>query len=361
MTCFEVARVCRYGHNGMEKDDEIKGSGNSYSTFFRGYDPRIGRWLSIDPVDHPNMSPYCAFDNNPIYYSDPQGADSDPPKDGGMLAEASVSASKTETPQKRSGHITVDAVSDAVNQGIHDARTGVSIEHTYSINFEYGQEVDEGYFYDNTYPYISGASVSDHHISLNFDGKGETRHTADVTYISEYYPHSPSTSEKKSKTITQDTRENLGVDAIYLAQSQLYTPLNSRVDQLSFMFSMGVPVVGVEKFVLGGLSKMSSKFATTMLRNPLKIWGKSVDDLVKAFESEGYSVSVNSSTKGSMKSTQIKVQGHPEITNIQVHPGGGRHGGAYYKVSTNNMGKIKIVDKSTYIPSVGDKSLIIYK
>lgn len=66
----------RYGFNGMESDDEIKGQGNSYTTEFRQYDSRLGRWLSIDPITHPQYSPYSAFDNNPIYYIDPEGADS---------------------------------------------------------------------------------------------------------------------------------------------------------------------------------------------------------------------------------------------------------------------------------------------
>ena len=56
-------------------DDEVKGNGNSYTTVFRQYDPRIGRWLSLDPLtaQFPWQSPYCAFDNNPILYNDPLG------------------------------------------------------------------------------------------------------------------------------------------------------------------------------------------------------------------------------------------------------------------------------------------------
>jgi thiol-disulfide isomerase/thioredoxin len=42
----------------------------------RQYDPAIGRWTSIDPVVHHSMSTYTAFDNNPIYWADPSGADS---------------------------------------------------------------------------------------------------------------------------------------------------------------------------------------------------------------------------------------------------------------------------------------------
>lgn len=67
----------RYGFNGMEKDDEFKGQGNSYTTEFRQYDPRISRWLSIDPkfTKYPEISPYVAFNNNPITYSDANGDD----------------------------------------------------------------------------------------------------------------------------------------------------------------------------------------------------------------------------------------------------------------------------------------------
>ena len=62
----------------MEVDNEVKGNGNSYTTEFRQYDPRLGRWLSLDPLmaQFPSMSPYVAFDNNPVYYIDPYGLSS---------------------------------------------------------------------------------------------------------------------------------------------------------------------------------------------------------------------------------------------------------------------------------------------
>jgi RHS repeat-associated protein len=64
---------CRRGYQGSEKDDEVKGSGNSYTTYFRQLDPRLGRWLSIDPVVQPWQSPYCSMDNNPILNNDVEG------------------------------------------------------------------------------------------------------------------------------------------------------------------------------------------------------------------------------------------------------------------------------------------------
>ncbi|NQY08689.1 MAG: hypothetical protein HRT71_04140 [Flavobacteriales bacterium] len=63
----------RYGYQGSEKDNEIKGNGNSYTTYFRSLDPRLGRWMSLDPVTQPHQSPYNSMDNNPIMYNDPNG------------------------------------------------------------------------------------------------------------------------------------------------------------------------------------------------------------------------------------------------------------------------------------------------
>ncbi|MEN9303960.1 MAG: hypothetical protein RL264_2389 [Bacteroidota bacterium] len=41
----------RDGYQGSEKDDEMKGSGNSYDFGARIYDSRVGRWWSMDPVN----------------------------------------------------------------------------------------------------------------------------------------------------------------------------------------------------------------------------------------------------------------------------------------------------------------------
>jgi RHS repeat-associated protein len=67
----------RYGFNGMEKDDEIKGKKNSYDFGARLYDPRVGRWLSIDPLARKftDLSPYNFVNNMPIIAVDIDGRD----------------------------------------------------------------------------------------------------------------------------------------------------------------------------------------------------------------------------------------------------------------------------------------------
>ncbi len=57
----------------MERDDEVSGNGNSYTAEYWQYDPRLGRRWNVDPVIYPWQSPYAAFNNNPIYFIDPDG------------------------------------------------------------------------------------------------------------------------------------------------------------------------------------------------------------------------------------------------------------------------------------------------
>jgi RHS repeat-associated protein len=64
----------RYGFNGQEMSNEIKGGeGNSYTAEFWEYDPRIGRRWNLDPRPTVGISEYSAFANNPIWFADPLG------------------------------------------------------------------------------------------------------------------------------------------------------------------------------------------------------------------------------------------------------------------------------------------------
>ncbi len=67
----------RYRFNGMESDDEIMGSSNFYTTEYRMLDPRIGRWISMDPAlqKYPSWSPYTFAFDNPVMYNDAFGDD----------------------------------------------------------------------------------------------------------------------------------------------------------------------------------------------------------------------------------------------------------------------------------------------
>ncbi len=65
----------RFGFTGFEKDEEIKGAGNSNNMGARMYYPRIGRTPSRDPKAgmYPDISPYAYALNTPIQAKDPDG------------------------------------------------------------------------------------------------------------------------------------------------------------------------------------------------------------------------------------------------------------------------------------------------
>ncbi len=67
----------RFSFNGKEKDDEVKGVGNSLDFGARIYDSRLGRWLSIDYLSkkYPMHSPYNFCADNPILFLDRDGND----------------------------------------------------------------------------------------------------------------------------------------------------------------------------------------------------------------------------------------------------------------------------------------------
>ena len=60
----------RYGFQNQEKDDEIKGEGNSLNYTFRMNDPRLGRFFAIDPLasKYPMWAPY-AFSGNQVIHT----------------------------------------------------------------------------------------------------------------------------------------------------------------------------------------------------------------------------------------------------------------------------------------------------
>jgi RHS repeat-associated protein len=73
----------RFGFNGMEKDDEVKGDGNSMDFGARIYDSRLGKWMSIDPLwkMFQSHSPFNFAINSPILFLDPDGRKIKPASD----------------------------------------------------------------------------------------------------------------------------------------------------------------------------------------------------------------------------------------------------------------------------------------
>jgi RHS repeat-associated protein len=68
----------RYGFQGQEKDNELKGDGNSLNYTFRMHDPRVGRFFAVDPLTkkYPYLTPYQFSSNQPVHAQELEGLES---------------------------------------------------------------------------------------------------------------------------------------------------------------------------------------------------------------------------------------------------------------------------------------------
>ncbi|MCI5055242.1 MAG: hypothetical protein MRY83_03985, partial [Flavobacteriales bacterium] len=74
-----VNRRYRYSFQGQEHDDEIQGAGNALNYTYRMHDPRLGRFLSVDPLHqtYPHNSPYAFSENRVTNSREIEGLESD--------------------------------------------------------------------------------------------------------------------------------------------------------------------------------------------------------------------------------------------------------------------------------------------
>ncbi|WOO38216.1 pre-toxin TG domain-containing protein [Anaerocolumna sp. AGMB13020] len=101
--------------------------------------------------------------------------------------------------------------------------------------------------------------------------------------------------------------------------------------------------------------------------NPATFSGKSADEIAQMLKDAGYDVTVQASRRSSSGAKIIKINnpgGGKNITQVQVSPGGGRHGAnPYVKISTSDQGIIKIVDgiEDIYKTDGKETSTIIFR
>ncbi|HMG17057.1 MAG TPA: RHS repeat-associated core domain-containing protein, partial [Saprospiraceae bacterium] len=74
---YAIIDQYRFGFNGKENDNEIKGKGNYQDYGMRAYDGRLGRFFSVDPLakKYPELTPYQFASNTPIQAIDLDGGE----------------------------------------------------------------------------------------------------------------------------------------------------------------------------------------------------------------------------------------------------------------------------------------------
>jgi RHS repeat-associated protein len=70
----------RYGFQGQEKDDEVKGEGNSLNYTYRMHDARVGRFFAVDPLfrKYAWNSPYSFSSNRVLDRNELEGLETGP-------------------------------------------------------------------------------------------------------------------------------------------------------------------------------------------------------------------------------------------------------------------------------------------
>ncbi len=146
----------RYGFNGKEKDNEMYGEGNAYDYGMRIYDPRLGRFLSVDPLSdsYPWYTPYQFAGNKPIWCLDLDGLE-DIPSNGGnyysiqSLIDAAFKDIRVSEAIKRGERVELHQTYSVMSGGVRniiDRRTVLSSGTSGSNISEVNQD---GGFYEN--------------------------------------------------------------------------------------------------------------------------------------------------------------------------------------------------------------------
>ena len=100
--------------------------------------------------------------------------------------------------------------------------------------------------------------------------------------------------------------------------------------------------------------------------NPSAFSGKSAEEIADVLRNSGYDVTIKNSTRSRSGAQIIQINnsgGGKNISQVQVSPGGGRHGSnPYVKISTTDQGIIKIVDgiEGTYKTDGKETTTIIF-
>gem|GEM_PF-7085898 len=100
----------RYGFNGKEEDDEVKGDGNQQDYGMRIYDTRLGRFLSVDPLSKkfPYYTPYQYAGNKPIWCVDLDGLEDLPSTALNKYGEKQVYEITSTTEYGSAGTLSID-------------------------------------------------------------------------------------------------------------------------------------------------------------------------------------------------------------------------------------------------------------
>jgi len=167
---FSNGSEYRYGFNGKENDNEVKGKGNQQDYGMRIYDPRLGRFLSVDPLtrSYSMLTPYQFASNSPTAGIDMDGLEFYYSADGKFLGKSGTSE-MVFSAEKVEEKIEVCADGTSIKTLVATGTKSLNIEHN---KFQVASNIvmHEGLSNDpNEYKYIAHANHNEAKARKNTD------------------------------------------------------------------------------------------------------------------------------------------------------------------------------------------------
>ncbi|GAB5083158.1 hypothetical protein Osc1_23360 [Hominimerdicola sp. 21CYCFAH17_S] len=115
-----------------------------------------------------------------------------------------------------------------------------------------------------------------------------------------------------------------------------------------------------------GIQENGHVDAKRIAEDPSEFTGKDINDYAHEMKEAGYEFKIKKSTRSKSGAQKIVVEngsGDRNISQLQVSPGGGRHGAQpYVKISTTDQGIIKVItgNKSSYLTDGKETAILIF-
>ena len=137
---FAFSGGYKYGFNGKEKDDEVKGNGNSQDYGKRIYDNRLGRFLSVDHLvkEYPMLASYQFASNSPVAGIDIEGLEFYYSADGALIGKIGDNTSVKLVYEKD-----VKAVKSFITEANMPAATAYPTQAANNLSTDVGMSNDE--------------------------------------------------------------------------------------------------------------------------------------------------------------------------------------------------------------------------
>ena len=168
----------RYGFQGQEHDDEVKGEGNSINFNYRMHDPRIGRFNQLDPLssEYPHNSPYAFSENRVIDGVDLEGLEFYYAADGKYMGHIWGS--------NENRILNIVEAEKHVKYALYKQKMGLTVEFA------------KHYKYDKTQALMN----SSHFFAADLGMKSHQLQKADNNSKASYTPPPPGPGKKEEKT-----------------------------------------------------------------------------------------------------------------------------------------------------------------